>query len=418
MENESYNDIDSLEDTFMAELFMENESWNIAHKVLDKMPKPVYGVVESDLDALDDMCLPALFNEAERITNAHKVFDGMTGRDHVKVVHVFIINKSKFSLVLVGNEMVVPLWDPGIGLTALTCVKLASQTNDVREKLRDFSNRFCLPRSSDNMRRVWDTGWQLFMYPKVVDIELRNVDCWGEVLRALCYKLPMDLWKLEDGAKHVLISKIKMIALTFDMVLMTFCYKLRMVPELQEASFGLLAGIIIAFVLGDLLTMEGYSNLVVALPETTVTEGARLCGPSVVYIDFVCPGTVIPTYNLLNIGKGDLSLHLIVLSMKENVLLWDSILQLTLHDDSKELASIGLSAHKWSMSECKIQKASQGRSVVMARNVSTTGAKVSLEGYILLCEEPYFNISPTPGIVHHGFLSYQGHLLPMDSIGL
>ncbi|OIT32881.1 hypothetical protein A4A49_20352 [Nicotiana attenuata] len=247
--------------------------------------------------------------------------------------------------------MVVPLWDPGIGLTALTSVKLASQTNDVREKLGDFSNRFCLPRSFDNMRRVWDTGWQWFMYPKVVDIELRNVDCRGEALSALCYKLPMDLVEAsilqirkkrlfdnvsgikvieftaswEDGAKHVLISKIKMIALTFDIVPMTFCYKWRMVPELQEASFGLLPGIIIAFVLGDLLTMEGYSNLVVALPETTVTEGARLVGPSVVYIDFVCPGTIIPTYNLLNIGKG--SLHLIVLSMKEIVLLWDSILQ-------------------------------------------------------------------------------------------
>ncbi|OIT27334.1 protein exportin 1a [Nicotiana attenuata] len=193
MENGSYNDIDSLEDTFMSELFMENESWNIARKMLDKMPKSIYDAVESDLDALDDMCLSTLFNEAERITNAHKFSDGMTGRDHVKVVHVFVINESKFSLVLVGNEMVLPLWDPGIGLNGLTSVKLASQTNDVREKLMDFFNKFCLPRSSDDLRRVWDTGWQWFMYPKIVDIKLRNVDCWEVVLMAFCYKWHMVL---------------------------------------------------------------------------------------------------------------------------------------------------------------------------------------------------------------------------------
>ncbi|OIT37281.1 hypothetical protein A4A49_51114 [Nicotiana attenuata] len=299
----------------------------------------------SNLDALDDMCLPALFIEVERITFAHKVSHEMIGRDHVKAVHVFIRNKSKFSLVLGGNGMVVP--------------------------------------------------W--FMHPKIVDIELRNIDCWEEALRALCYKLPMDLVEAiilqigkkrlfdnvsgikvtkftaswEDRVKHVLISKIKLIALKFDMVLMAFCYKWQMVPKLQEASFGFLPGIIIAFVLGDLLTMEDYGNLVVALPETTVTEGARLCGSSVVYINFFYP----------------------------------------------ELASIGLSAHNWLVSECKIHKDSQKGSVDMARNVSTTGAKVFLEGYIFLCEESYFNISPTPGIVHHRFLSYQGNLLTMDSIG-
>ncbi|OIT36007.1 putative mitochondrial-processing peptidase subunit beta, mitochondrial [Nicotiana attenuata] len=263
----------------MAELFMENESWNIAHKVLDKMAKLVYGVVENDLD---DMYLPTLFSEAERITNAHKVSDGMTGRDHVKVVHVFIINESKFSLVLVGNEMVVPLWDPGIGLNALTSVKLASQTND----------------------------W--FIYPKVVDIELRNVDCWEEALRALCYKLPMDLVEAsilqirkkrlfdnvsgvkvanftaswEDRAKHVLISKIEIIALKFYMDLMAFRYKWHIAPKLQEASFGLLPGIIMAFVLGDLLKMNGYSKQVVAISESTITEGARQSGaPKITRVD-------------------------------------------------------------------------------------------------------------------------------------
>ncbi|OIT28388.1 putative mitochondrial-processing peptidase subunit beta, mitochondrial [Nicotiana attenuata] len=288
------------------ESYMKNESWNIAHNVLDKMPKPVYGAVESDLDALDDMGLPTLFNEAERITNAHKVSNGMTGRDHVKVVHVFIINESKFSLVLVGNEMVVPLWDPGIGLNALTSVKIASQTNDVREKLMDFSNIFCLPRSFDDMRRVWDTGWNCLMYPKVVDIELRNVDCREDALRALCYKLPMDLVEAsilqigkkrlfdnvsrvkvtkfsaswEDRAKHVLISKIEIIALKFDMVLMAFCYKWHMVPKLREACFGVLpdsvliesAGVLEDMCL-DVLFMENVSyNDIDSVEDTFMAE--------------------------------------------------------------------------------------------------------------------------------------------------
>lgn len=104
----------------------------------------------------------------------------------------------------------------------------------------------------------------------------------------------------------------------------------------------------------------------------------------IVHIDFVCPSVILQTYSLVYIGKGDFSLHLIVLSMTESVLLWDSILQFILHDYSKEIATIGLSAHKWSVNGCKIQKASRRRSLVMARNVSTAGAKVSLERYICI----------------------------------
>ncbi|OIT20087.1 putative mitochondrial-processing peptidase subunit beta, mitochondrial [Nicotiana attenuata] len=173
---------------------------NIAHKVLDKMPKPVYGAVESDLDALDDMCLPALFNEAERITNAHKVFDGMTGRDHVKLPMDLV----EASILQIGKKR---LFDNVSGV-----------------KVTEFT-----------------ASW-------------------------------------EDRAKHVLISKIEIIALKYDMVLMAFCYKWHMVPKLQEASFGLLPGIIMAFLLGDLLKMNGYSKQVVAISESTITEGARLCG--------------------------------------------------------------------------------------------------------------------------------------------
>lgn len=171
IENESDNDIYALGDTFLAKHFAEDESENNAYKVLGKMPKLDYNSDESDLDALEDMYLHALFIETERINNGHKVsnemserdmkpksfdsgFNGrniefvehvypkvfstyllrtrsqmyvlMVGRDHCKVAYAFIRHKSKFSLVLVVNRMIVPVQDPGIGLKT---VKLDGYTN-------------------------------------------------------------------------------------------------------------------------------------------------------------------------------------------------------------------------------------------------------------------------------------------------
>lgn len=84
----------------------------------------------------------------------------MSERDHVKVVHIFIRNKNTFSLFLVGNGVILPVWDLGISLTTLATVKLDCQANGVRALLMDYTNRICLPKSSDNIDRVWDTGWQ------------------------------------------------------------------------------------------------------------------------------------------------------------------------------------------------------------------------------------------------------------------
>ncbi|KAK4725533.1 hypothetical protein R3W88_028312 [Solanum pinnatisectum] len=41
-------------------------------------------------------------------------FDEMSERNHVQAVHICIRFQNKFSLVLVENELVVPVWDPGI----------------------------------------------------------------------------------------------------------------------------------------------------------------------------------------------------------------------------------------------------------------------------------------------------------------
>ncbi|KAH0725241.1 hypothetical protein KY284_001106 [Solanum tuberosum] len=45
---------------------------------------------------------------------ASRLFDEMSKRNHVQAIHVFIRFQNKFSLVLVENELVVPVWDPGI----------------------------------------------------------------------------------------------------------------------------------------------------------------------------------------------------------------------------------------------------------------------------------------------------------------
>ncbi|KAH0765335.1 hypothetical protein KY285_001206 [Solanum tuberosum] len=45
---------------------------------------------------------------------ASHLFDEMSKRNHVEAVHVFIRFQNKFSLVLVENELVVPIWDPRI----------------------------------------------------------------------------------------------------------------------------------------------------------------------------------------------------------------------------------------------------------------------------------------------------------------
>ena len=76
--------------------------------------------------------------------------------------------KSKFSLELVGNGLVVPIWNLGISLKTL---KLIDHTSDVREISMDMINMFCLHRSSDNINRVWDTGWKWFVYSPVVHID-------------------------------------------------------------------------------------------------------------------------------------------------------------------------------------------------------------------------------------------------------
>ncbi|KAH0702227.1 hypothetical protein KY285_016505 [Solanum tuberosum] len=45
---------------------------------------------------------------------ASHLFDEKSERNHVQAVHIFIRFQRKFSLVLVENELVVPVWDPGI----------------------------------------------------------------------------------------------------------------------------------------------------------------------------------------------------------------------------------------------------------------------------------------------------------------
>ncbi|KAH0666517.1 hypothetical protein KY285_027723 [Solanum tuberosum] len=65
---------------------------------------------------------------------ASYLFDEMSERNQVRIVHVFVGIKTKFSIELVGNGLVVPIWDPGISLKTL--------------------------KSSDNINRVWDMGWQ------------------------------------------------------------------------------------------------------------------------------------------------------------------------------------------------------------------------------------------------------------------
>lgn len=128
----------------------------------------------------------------------------------------------------------------------------------------------------------------------------------------------------------------------------------------------------------------------------------------VVYVGYVCLGAIILPYSPAYNGKRDLFLYLTKLSMKESVLPWGSILQLTLHDGSKKIAIINLSLHKWSVNRCKIQKDSQRRGSFIARSLSTAREKVFFEGYILFAS---ISISTTLGIVHQ-FLSYKGHLSP------
>ncbi|KAH0641414.1 hypothetical protein KY289_035093 [Solanum tuberosum] len=57
---------------------------------------------------------------------ASHLFEEMSERNHVCIVHVFVGIKTKFSLELVGNGLVVPIWNPGISLKIL---KLTGHTN-------------------------------------------------------------------------------------------------------------------------------------------------------------------------------------------------------------------------------------------------------------------------------------------------
>ncbi|KAL3354338.1 hypothetical protein AABB24_018804 [Solanum stoloniferum] len=186
----------------------------------------------------------------------------MSRRDHVQVEHVFVGIKSKFSLELIGNGLVVPIWDPGISLKTL---KLTGHTSNVREILMDMTRMFCLHRSSDNINRMWDTGWQWFMHSPVV------------------------------------------------------------------------------------------------------------------HIDSICSVATIPTYSHVYSGIRSLSLRVTTWSSKKIMLFWSSTLPLTLHDNSKRIATIYLSVHYWSVDGCTIRKASQRRGSVMARNLSTARVKASLE---------------------------------------
>lgn len=136
--------------------------------------------------------------------------------------------------------------------------------NNVREILIDMTSMFCLHRSSDNINRMWDTGWQWFMHSHVV------------------------------------------------------------------------------------------------------------------HIDSICSVATIPTYSHVYSGTISLSLHVTTSSSKKIMLFWSSILPLTLHDDSKRIATIYLSVHYWSVDGCTIRKASQRRGSVMARNLSTARVKASL----------------------------------------
>jgi len=61
---------------------------------------------------------------------ASHLFEEMSERNHVCIVHVFVGIKTKFSLELVGNGLVVPIWNPGISLKIL---KLTGHTSNVRE---------------------------------------------------------------------------------------------------------------------------------------------------------------------------------------------------------------------------------------------------------------------------------------------
>ncbi|KAH0707711.1 hypothetical protein KY285_010709 [Solanum tuberosum] len=192
---------------------------------------------------------------------ASHLFDEMSERNHVRIVHVFVGIKTKLSLELVGNGLVVPIWDPGISLKTL---KLTGHTSNVREILIDMTSMVCLHRSSDNINRVWDTGWQWFMHSPVV------------------------------------------------------------------------------------------------------------------HIDSICSVATIPTYSHVYSGTRSLSLHVTTSSSKKIMLFWSSILPLTLHDDSKRIATIYLSIHYWSVDGCTIRKASQRRGSVMARNLSTARVKVYL----------------------------------------
>ncbi|KAH0693807.1 hypothetical protein KY285_020904 [Solanum tuberosum] len=192
---------------------------------------------------------------------ASHLFDEMSERNHVRIVHVFVGIKTKLSLELVGNGLVVPIWDPGISLKTL---KLTGHTSNVREILIDMTSMVCLHRSSDNINRVWDTGWQWFMHSPVV------------------------------------------------------------------------------------------------------------------HIDSICSVATIPTYSHVYSGTRSLSLHVTTSSSKKIMLFWSSILPLTLHDDSKRIATIYLSIHYWSVDGCTIRKASQRRGSVMARNLSTARVKAYL----------------------------------------